>query len=580
MGSKIDPHADGSGPISDSEATGLSQLRPADVSQRHSRAMIDAVTAALPVAFTTFDANLNFTSVAGGLRGPETRPEGFVGRHVSEVTQDRETLAALRKALAGTRSTTRTLFKGLTYLTFHAPIRDETAKIVGVVSVSADVTAEVTAEAARRRAGELALFQASHDPLTGLPARSALVEHLGALSRSELGAGLLLLLDLDDFTLINDDLGHEVGDALLLEVASRITDAFPGSMVARHGGDEFAVVSASVTDVESALELGERVHSALAAEVRVGRQTLRVSASVGLALQAGGPASTVIGNAHSALSHAKEAGSGQSRLYDAEMRRQVQERLRIQDGLRVALGAGELHVNYQPIVALAARRIVGAEALLRWTHPRWGHVPPATFIPIAERTGLIVPIGKWVMQTACNDMLSPQRDHGLYVSVNVSAPQFVGRNFADWVEEMLCTTGLPPSALVVEVTESALMGDVAELRVAFDRLRCRGVRVAVDDFGTGYSSLARLQVLPVDVIKLDRAFVGHIDVRPEARGMAAAILQMSAAIGAAIVAEGVETENEARTLLDLGYEMAQGYLLSRPMPIDELTAQVRVEARA
>ena len=548
----------------------------AEHAQRRSQAMIDAATAALPVTFTTFDVDLKFTSVVGGLERAGTSPGDFLGRHVSEFTQDRASLAALNAALEGTQSTTRALVNEHTYLTLHGPIADETGKIVGVVAVSADVTAEVTAEAERARSAELALYLATHDALTGLAARSALVQHLSALSRSRQGAGTLILLDLDDFTLINDGLGHEVGDAVLIEVASRISDAFPGCMVARHGGDEFGVVSSSAMDVESALALGQRVHAAFEHDVLVGQYSLRVSASVGVALQAPGSASTLIGSAHSALSQAKEAGSGQTRVYDAEMQRLVQGRRRIEDGLRLALSAGETHVRYQPIVALAGRRIVGAEALLRWTSSRWGDVPPSEFIPIAERSGLIVPIGQWVMNTACNDMLSLHRDHGLYVSVNVSARQLIGRCFAEWLEGVLSRTGLPPSALIVEVTESALMDDVAPIRVALNRLRSQGVRVAVDDFGTGYSSLARLQDLPFDMIKLDRAFVANVGVRPQARRMAAAILQMSAAIGAAIVAEGVETQTEADTLLDLGYEMAQGYLLARPMPIEELRCRVEL----
>jgi diguanylate cyclase (GGDEF)-like protein len=550
-------------------------LLVAEQAQRRSQAMIDAAAAALPVTFTTFDANLKFTSVTGGLQYAGNSSDDFLGRHVSELTEDRATLAALRGALAGAQSTTQTLVNGRTYLTQHGPITNESGKFVGAVSVSADVTAEVSAEGARARSAELALFMASHDALTGLAPRSTLVEHLSALWRTGDGAGTLLLLDLDDFTLINDGLGHDVGDAVLLEVASRISDAFPGWLVARHGGDEFAVVSPSLTDVEGALELGERVQTALDADVQVGPHSLRISASVGLALQVPGSSSTLFGRAHSALSQAKDAGSGQTRLYDASMQRQVQERVRIQEGLRLALGAGELHLDYQPIVALADRRILGAEALLRWTHPPWGDVAPVDFIPIAERSGLIVPIGQWVMDTACNDMLSLQRDHGLYVSVNVAARQLIGRRFAEWVEEVLTRTGLPPRALMVEVTESALMDDVAPIRLALDRLRAQGVRVAIDDFGTGYSSLARLQVLPVDMIKLDRAFVSNLDVRPQARGMAAAVLQMSVAIGAAIVAEGVETEAEADALLDLGYDVAQGFLLARPMSIDNLAVLLK-----
>ena len=250
----------------------------------------------------------------------------------------------------------------------------------------------------------------------------------------------------------------------------------------------------------------------------------------------------------------------------------------IRNGLRAALSAGQLRIAYQPIVDLSNRRIVGSEALLRWTHPERGAISPEEFIPIAEQSGLIVPVGQWVMNTACENVLSLQRDHGTYIAVNVSVRQLVGGGFADWVEEVLERTGLPPCALTVEVTESALMDNVGVIRTAFDRLRSWGVRVAIDDFGTGYSSLARLQHLPVDVIKLDRAFVTHADVRAEARGMASAILQLSAAIGASIVAEGVETEAEAATLLDLGYTLGQGYLFARPMPIEDLTVRLCAEA--
>jgi EAL domain-containing protein (putative c-di-GMP-specific phosphodiesterase class I) len=266
-------------------------------------------------------------------------------------------------------------------------------------------------------------------------------------------------------------------------------------------------------------------------------------------------------------------------LYADEMRRQVQDRLGLQDGLRVALGAGQLRLEYQPIVSLVDRCTVGAEALLRWIHPDRGPVSPVDFIPIAEQSGLIVPIGQWVMNTACEAALSMQRDHGVSISVNVSVRQLVGVGFAAWVEEVLARTGLPAGALTIEVTESALMDNIGLIRTAFDRVRSRGVRVAIDDFGTGYSSLARLQHLPVDVIKLDRAFVAGIDVRAEARGMAAAILQLGHAIGASVVAEGVETKGEAAILMDLGYTTAQGFLFARAMSMEDLTARLSSEAR-
>jgi diguanylate cyclase (GGDEF)-like protein len=399
---------------------------------------------------------------------------------------------------------------------------------------------------------------------------------------SERGPGALLLVDLDDFKLINEGLGHEVGDTVILEVARRMTDAFPGLFVARNGGDEFAVVVPSDIDRAAAMQVADRVRAALDADIAADGQVLRVTAGVGVAIkQARGSSSTLIGNADSALSHAKDAGIGQFCLYDSVMRRRVEDRLVIQGGLRVALREGHLRIAYQPVFDLADRRMIGSEALLRWTHPERGPIPPAEFIPIAEQSGLIVPMGQWVMNTACADMWSLQRDYGMDVSVNVSARQLVGGHFADWVEEVLQRTGLPPHALTVEVTESALMDDISAIRTAFDRLRSRGVKVAIDDFGTGYSSLARLQQLPVDVIKLDRAFVAGVDSRVEARNMAAAILQLSAAIGAEMIAEGVETEAEAATLLDLGYTAAQGYLFAAAMPIEELAARLCAElARA
>jgi diguanylate cyclase (GGDEF)-like protein/PAS domain S-box-containing protein len=553
-----------------------SQQRVAEQAQRRSQALIDGAIATLPMTFSAFDTNLRCTYVAGGMERVGASAVDFLGKRAAEVTQHRPTLQALRAALSGTESTIRTVVNGQTYLSLCGPMRDDRDVIVGVVSVATNVTAEVAAEKVRRQAEELRLYVAQHDALTGLPGRSALVERLNTLANSDRGPSALLLMNLDEFTLINEGLGYEVGDAVLLEVASRLSAAFPGLMVARNGGDEFAVVVACDTDRDGAIAAAEVVRALLDTDLTIDGRVLRVSAGIGLAIRdSRGSSSTLIGNASSALSQAKEAGNGQYRLYDAAMRRTVESRLAIQSGLRTALRDDALWVAYQPIVNLIGRQILGSEALLRWTHPVRGSIPPTTFIPIAEQSGLILAIGGWVMKRACRDTQLLQGCPDMEVAVNVSIRQLAEGRFAEWLAELIDVTELPASRLTVEVTETVLMDEVGPIRKAFDKVRHLGVKVAIDDFGTGYSSLARLQRLPVDIIKLDRAFVTDIDTRREARDIATAILHLSSAVGADMIAEGVETEAEAATLIDLGYSVAQGYLFAQPMPIEDLALLLR-----
>jgi diguanylate cyclase (GGDEF)-like protein/PAS domain S-box-containing protein len=557
----------------------LSEQRGSERMQRRDHALVEAAVASLPVSFSTFDRDLYLTFVVGGHEQEGTSPDAYLGRSITEITRDRVVIQALRDARAGADTTSRTVLNGQTYVALNAPMRDDEGEIIGVMSVQSNITVEVAAEADRHRAAEMRLFAAQHDPLTGLFGRSGLVEYLTTLALAGQSAGTLLLLDLDDFNLINDSLGHTIGDAVLLEVASRLFDAFSGLLIARYGGDEFAVVVPDAVDRADAEAAVRRVCAVLDKDTDVFGHAIRVRASLGVAVEATPGSVALIRNADSALAHAKQAGIGQYRLYDAAMRREVRDRISIEDGLRDALDCSRLQLAYQPIVSLGDRATVGAEALLRWTDHDRGPVPPSEFIPVAEQSGLIVPIGEWVMNTACEKMQSVQSMQGLYIAVNVSARQLVEGQFAEWVETVLARTGLPPHALTVEVTESALMEDVDVVLVghAFDRLRAQGVRVAIDDFGTGYSSLARLQHLPVDIIKLDRAFVTNLDASAEARAMAAAILHVSTAIGADIIAEGVETEREASTLQDIGYTAAQGFLFAKPMSIGALDARLEAE---
>lgn len=558
----------------------LTELRDTEEGRRRSNRVVDVAVSSWPVTVSTFDTKLRFTFIAERPPRPVGDAQSYLGRHVSSVTADGGLIRGLEEALAGVQSTVRLTVNGHVFVAVNSPLRDNTGAILGVISVTSNVPDAVSTETERRRADAMALFVARHDSLTALPGRFGLVEHLDAMAASDLRGGSLLILDLDEFNLVNDSFGSTVGDAVLREVASRVTEAFPGMLVARYGGDKFAVVVPSALDAAQAETAADRVKKALEPDVTIGaHHALRVTATVGIAVDhSRGPSSALIRDADSALSRAKEAGSGQFRLFDKELRRQLQHRLNMQDGLRVAMLWGQLRVAYQPVVRLDDRRIIGAEALLRWSHPELGDVPRAEFIPIAERSGLIIPIGQWVMTTAAEHMLELERDFGTYVTVNVSVRQLSDARFAGWVEEMLERTGLPSRALVLEVTESSLMDNISQTRTAFEQLRAHGVRVCIDDFGTGYSSLARLQQLPVDMVKLDRAFVTGIDVSEQARAMAEAILHVSVAIGAEIVAEGVETEAEAATLAGLGYRAAQGYLFALPLSLPELRARVAAVA--
>ncbi|MFI7544529.1 putative bifunctional diguanylate cyclase/phosphodiesterase [Actinoplanes sp. NPDC049599] len=421
----------------------------------------------------------------------------------------------------------------------------------------------------RLRERELELEQmALHDPLTGLANRAGLDARLAEAvgRRTDIA---LLLIDLDDFKLVNDVHGHAAGDAVLTEFAQiLLAGVRTGDVAARIGGDEFVVLITGVPDTDHAVVAAQRILGlAAAAPVRVGEDVLPVRASVGVATgRTGDTPKELLRRADIAMYQAKHLGTHGVQLHDPSMTDRRAADARLGEDLAGALERGELHVLFQPLVDLADTRPVGAEALVRWHHPRLGVVSPAQFIPIAERSGTISAIGLFVLETACRQVV----EWGdLYVSVNLSPRQLQEPTLVADVLDVLARTGLAPERLVLEITESALVDEsagIAKLRA----LRDHGIHVAIDDFGTGYSSLHYLTRLPVDILKIDRSFVAELNGTPEGSGITEAILRLSQVLHLTTVAEGIETAEQAAELQLLGCSVGQGYLFARPLPPAEL----------
>jgi diguanylate cyclase (GGDEF)-like protein/PAS domain S-box-containing protein len=461
---------------------------------------------------------------------------------------------------------------------------DDVAFLESIANVLSGALRRLAAESDRRH-------QALHDPLTGLANRALLVDrlrHAVARGRRARHWTALLHLDLDDFKEVNESLGHRAGDQLLRELAPRLSDVLrPSDTLARVGGDEFALVCDGLRDPTESATIAERVLATFGRPLLLGPSVVVPSTSIGIALAGPGTRATaedLVRDAAVASDRAKAAGPGRYELFDAHMRAEAVERVALTHDLREAIEHGGLQLVYQPLVSFSERRVVGVEALVRWTHPDRGEIAPDRFIPLAEQHGLIAALGRWVLDAALDDV-ADWRDAGeavsaLNVSVNVSRVQLGRPGLADEVLGALRRRAIAPRQLVVEVTESAVMDDAEVARATLAALHESGVQLALDDFGVGQSSLACLRDLPLDVLKLDRGFITSLASSPASAAIVRAVADMARTLRFPVIAEGIESREQATVVEALGCDMGQGFHYARPVPAARLPAVVaRLDAR-
>ncbi len=433
------------------------------------------------------------------------------------------------------------------------------------------------------------------DHLTELPNRQFFREHLqhmvGLASRQG-GKLAVLFLDLDRFKFINDTLGHNLGDVVLQEVGERLqhciraSDAIvragvagDDSTLARLGGDEFTILLSAIERDEDVVIVAERIREALAQPFKIGDHELFTTTSIGIAVYPddGDSAEELLKNADLAMYHAKRSGGDRYQYFKAAMTQSALHRMSMENQLRQAIDRGELDLHYQPELDAVSGGILGVEALLRWNNPVFGSIPPEVAIPLAEETGLIMPVGEWVLRRACAQAKS-WRDQGIRLArmaVNVSPVQFMHHGFPSLVSRILDETGLEPSLLELELTESALLSDEVRVRASLVSLKEKGVQLAIDDFGTGYSSLSRLKQFPIDRLKIDQGFVQDVENNADSAAIAVAVIAMAESMHMKVTAEGVETDAQLAFLRAKGCDEVQGFLLCMPLPADQALGFLR-----
>ncbi len=503
--------------------------------------------------------------------------EEYLGRNIAEFHADQDVIHAVLQRLASGETVNNVEARlrrrdgAIRYVLINSNVRfDETGRFLHARVFTRDIPELKLAETQLRHG-------ALHDRLTNLPNRTLFLERVAqGIQRAERDPEYgfaVLFLDCDHFKIVNDSLGHAAGDALLVEVANRLeAGTRPGDLVARIGGDEFTMFIEGVRDVLDASRVAERVHKQLAAPFAPEGQELYLTASIGIALSETGYArpDDLLRDADIAMYRAKQQGRSRAEVFDPSMRDRAQRRLSLETALRHAIEREELRLAYQPILNLRSGRVEGFEALLRWTHPDRGPITPAEFIPLAEETGLIVPMGSWVIREACRRVRAWQLGHPdgeppLWVGVNLSAEQVAHAGLRDDVATALRESGLPPRSLRLEVTETLLLDGIEEVAAQLERVRALDVELLMDDFGTGYSSLNYLRRFPLDGLKIDRSFVRRVGLRRGDTELVRTIIALAQNLGMGVIAEGIESSIQRDRLVELGCPLGQGFFFAEPL---------------
>jgi diguanylate cyclase (GGDEF)-like protein/PAS domain S-box-containing protein len=546
----------------------VSETKRAESQSQDQERRLRLLLSQIPAVLFTVDLDMQITSVAGaGLSDHGLSEEALIGAPfealLAEQEQKQACITAVQRVLAGEPVSYETRLRDRWLQNDVEPLRDADGSVMGAIGVMLDVT-EVRSSA--ERFAQLA----RQDAMTGLPNRLALEERLPGLLEHALQnreSVAVLFVDLDRFKNINDTLGHRVGDDLLRAVSQRMLARIDNrATIYRPGGDEFVIVVDGIKHKRTVAAISMDVLQAFAEPFDVEGRELFVTASLGASIypQNAQTADELIAFADSAMYRAKEAGRNTAKFYDGTMHAHVLERMGLEQDLRHALARGELNLLFQPIVDIPTRRIAGAEALLRWQHPLLGELSPATFVPIAEETGVIVDISRWVLREACAHAARMRRDGAsdFRIAVNLSPRDFYEQDLAGTLAAVLAETGLPPEALDLEVTENVVLNDLA--LETLNRIAKMHVNVVVDDFGTGYSSLSYIKRLPVKAIKIDKSFIDDVAIDSYDQGIVKAIATLGNTLGLRVIAEGIESESQYDFLRSLKCEHAQGYFFYRP----------------